>query len=130
MSAAPVFSAACLCGCGATVLNANLARCRADDVLSHSFLDTVELVVAEHYRVSASQFHEKCRLQKVAYARQVVVYLCRQMTDISFPQLGAYLGRHHTTLVAANQKVAARVSKSGPFAAEIARLKEKVRERL
>lgn len=37
--------------------------------------------------------------------RQVASYLARKMTDASFPQIGAYFGRHHSTIISAVRRI-------------------------
>jgi chromosomal replication initiator protein len=46
------------------------------------------------------------RTQEVAYARQIAMYLARELTETSLPQFGArFGGRHHTTVIYAIDKV-------------------------
>ena len=48
----------------------------------------------------------KKRTKEIAFARQVAMYLCREMTDSSLPQIGEYFGgRDHTTVLHAYKTI-------------------------
>ena len=48
----------------------------------------------------------KKRAKEIAFARQVAMYLCREMTDSSLPQIGEYFGgRDHTTVLHAYKTI-------------------------
>jgi chromosomal replication initiator protein len=70
-------------------------------------LDQVLLVVAEHYRVSVDQLRGTSRSRAIAFPRQMAMYLAREETDASFPQIGTFLGnRDHTTILYGYEKIA------------------------
>ncbi len=70
---------------------------------------TIELVqkeVASHYGIALTEMLSKRRTKQVAYPRQIAMYLCRRLTDASYPQIGEQFGgRDHTTVIHANDKV-------------------------
>ena len=70
---------------------------------------TIELVqkeVASYYGIALPELLSKKRTKQVAYPRQIAMYLCRQLTDASYPQIGEQFGgRDHTTVIHANEKV-------------------------
>ncbi|HCF51025.1 MAG TPA: chromosomal replication initiator protein DnaA [Syntrophomonas sp.] len=70
---------------------------------------TIELIqkeVASYYGIALSELLSKKRTKQVAYPRQIAMYLCRKMTDASYPQIGEQFGgRDHTTVIHANDKV-------------------------
>lgn len=62
--------------------------------------------VAREFDVTASQLKGNGRKRKVTFPRQVAMYLAREHTDKSYPQLGeAFGGKDHTTVLAAFRKV-------------------------
>jgi chromosomal replication initiator protein len=64
-------------------------------------------VTAEQFRVAVNDLRSKGRRQELVLARQVAMYLIREMTDHSFPEIGQFFGgRDHTTVMYAVQKVA------------------------
>ena len=46
------------------------------------------------------------RVRAIAFPRQIAMYLCREMTELSFPKIGEYFGgRDHTTVLHAYEKI-------------------------
>ena len=55
--------------------------------------------VGEATRVTRAEMHGRSRLQPIAYARQLAMYLIRQITRASYPRIGAFFGRTHATVI-------------------------------
>ena len=55
--------------------------------------------------VGASDMKGTSRLPHICRARQIFYWLCRHYTSCSFPQIGSYLGKDHSTVVHGVQKV-------------------------
>lgn len=70
---------------------------------------TVEMIqaeVAKQFGIHVNDLRGNRRTQDVAYARQIAMYLARDLTETSLPQIGArFGGRHHTTVLYAVDKV-------------------------
>jgi chromosomal replication initiator protein len=70
---------------------------------------TVEMVqaeVARQFGLHVNDLRGNRRTQDVAYARQIAMYLARDLTETSLPQIGArFGGRHHTTVIYAIDKI-------------------------
>lgn len=63
-------------------------------------------VVAEHFGVSAEDITSKKRNSEFVQPRQVVMYLCRKLTDTSFTNIGKLLGKKdHTTIMHGVNKI-------------------------
>ncbi len=71
---------------------------------------TVEKIlktVAQHYHLSVTDLRGKRRTKAVARPRQIAMYLARELTDLSFPEIGRRIGgRDHTTVMYACEKIA------------------------
>lgn len=66
----------------------------------------VKSVVADYYRVSIDDLDKKKRTKEIAHARQVAMYLARNITDTSLPKLGQdFGGRDHSTVSSAIKKI-------------------------
>ncbi|MCH4250105.1 MAG: chromosomal replication initiator protein DnaA [Microbacteriaceae bacterium] len=62
--------------------------------------------VARYYRLTPEDLTGASRAQQIALARQISMYLCREMTSLSLPKIGAeFGGRDHTTVMYANNKI-------------------------
>lgn len=63
-------------------------------------------VVAEHYNIKQDELFNKKRTQNIAYPRQIAMYLCRELADLSYPKIGELFGgRDHTTVIHAYEKI-------------------------
>jgi chromosomal replication initiator protein len=61
---------------------------------------------SDHYAVTPAELTGPSRKQPLARTRQVAMYLCRELTDLSLPKIGkAFGGRDHTTVIHAVEKV-------------------------
>jgi chromosomal replication initiator protein len=62
--------------------------------------------VCQHYQVSRKDVLGEDRRQNIALARQVAMYLCRQMLGLSYPALGrAFGGKDHSTVIYSVKKI-------------------------
>jgi chromosomal replication initiator protein len=90
---------------------ADVAREALADILPKGYAVpvTVESIMAEvarQFGCHVNDLRGDKRSQHVAYPRQVAMYLARDLTDLSLPQIGERFGsRHHTTVIYAVQKI-------------------------
>ena len=72
---------------------------------------TPEMIIdctAQYFALKSDDLLSANRSRTVVGPRQIAMYLCRELTDLSLPQVGAaFGGRDHTTVMHANKKVAA-----------------------
>lgn len=62
---------------------------------------------AEMFHLEVEQLRGKSRTRDLVHARQVGMYVCRELTDLSYPQIGKeFGGRDHTTVIHAYDKIA------------------------
>ena len=67
----------------------------------------IKKAVAKYYGVKLSDLDSEVRARSIAYPRQVAMYLCKELTDISYPALGKLFGgKDHTTVLYAYNKIA------------------------
>ena len=70
---------------------------------------TIELIqqkVADYYGIKIAEMKSKKRTRAIAFPRQIAMYLCRELTDNSFPKIGEeFGGRDHTTVIHACEKI-------------------------
>ncbi len=92
-------------------ITVELAREALKDLLSASTGQvTVELIqktVADYYKIKVSDMYSKRRPSNIAAPRQVAMYLAKEMTQKSLPEIGELFGgRDHTTVLHAVRKIA------------------------
>ena len=69
-------------------------------------IDEIQRKVSEHYNIRVSDMSSSRRARAVARPRQVAMYLCKQLTARSLPEIGRkFGGRDHTTVMHAVRKV-------------------------
>jgi chromosomal replication initiator protein len=69
-------------------------------------IDLIQKKVSEYFDIKPSDMRAKKRSRAIAYPRQVAMYLARQLTDMSLPEIGdQFGGRDHTTVIHAYDKI-------------------------
>ncbi len=63
-------------------------------------IDSIQKAVAEKYGIKQSQLKEKSNTKTIVVPRQVAMYLVKELTTASLPEIGrAFGGKHHTTVI-------------------------------
>ena len=92
-------------------ISVDLASEALKDIISskHAKQITIELiqdVVSSYFNLRIEDFKSQRRTRNVAFPRQIAMYLCRKLTDMSLPKIGEeFGGRDHTTVIHAYEKV-------------------------
>ena len=61
---------------------------------------------ADYFKLSLEELCSKSRTRTLVTARQIAMYLCRELTDMSLPKIGQeFGGRDHTTVIHADRKI-------------------------
>jgi chromosomal replication initiator protein len=69
-------------------------------------IDSIQKAVAERFQIKQAQLREKSNTKKIVYPRQVAMYLVKELTDASLPEIGrAFGGKHHTTVIHSIHKI-------------------------
>ncbi|NJD03936.1 MAG: chromosomal replication initiator protein DnaA [Ruminiclostridium sp.] len=62
--------------------------------------------VSRYFDIRQDEFKSKKRNREISFPRQIAMYLCRDLTDLSLPKIGdAFGGRDHTTVIHAIEKI-------------------------
>jgi len=63
-------------------------------------IDNIQKTVADYYKIKIADLFSKKRTRAIARPRQLAMWLCREVTSHSFPEIGeAFGGRDHTTVI-------------------------------
>jgi chromosomal replication initiator protein len=99
----------------------------ADEVGDRISVEGIQKKVADHYRLPITEMTSKKRTASVAFARQVAMYLCGQLTSMSLSAIGeAFGGRDHGTVIHARQTVENRCSTMASVKSDVDYLYEKI----
>ena len=86
-------------------------------------------VVAQHYNIKEDELFNKKRTQNIAFPRQIAMYLCRELADLSYPRIGELFGgRDHTTVIHAYEKISNLRAENIKFQTEIQEIVEILRQ--
>ena len=62
--------------------------------------------VSRHYGLKVSEIKSRNNAKQIAFPRQVAMYLCKQLTDLSFPDIGKqFNNKHHSTVMYSVEKI-------------------------
>ena len=89
---------------------------------SNLSIDLIKKVAAEYYSVKIDDMSAKIRTKEIAIARQIAMYLARELTRASLPKIGEeFGGRDHTTVLHAYEKIKS-IMKSDPSTQEAVKI--------
>ena len=90
-------------------------------------IEEIQRVVCEHFGIPSDMIRAKTRKQEVVVARQIAMYLCKELTDASFKTIGLHFGgRDHSTVIHACQSVEEEMKKSEKFRNIVEQIKRKI----
>ncbi|MYA28537.1 MAG: chromosomal replication initiator protein DnaA, partial [Nitrospira sp. SB0666_bin_27] len=89
--------------------------------------EDVQDVVAKRFHVKVAELKSKRRTKTVVHPRQIAMYLCRELTDASFPEIGReFGGKDHTTIIHACRQIEKALEKDNALRATLDSLKEEI----
>ncbi len=91
--------------------------------------DLIQQVVAEHYNIRVEDIQGSKKPKNIAFPRQVSMYLCRKLLDISLPKIGdSFGGRDHTTVIHAISKIEKQLEVDPMLQKTIMQLEKEIKE--
>ena len=83
-------------------------------------IDEIQRRVAEHYHIRLTDMSSARRARNVARPRQIAMFLAKQLTGRSLPEIGRKFGnRDHTTVIHAVSRVAELMERDATFAEDV-----------
>jgi len=88
----------------------NMARDILKDIIVEKTKDiTVEMIqkhVAEHFKIKVSELKSDKRLKTFVVPRQIAIFICRELTKSSYPEIGEkFGGKDHSTIIHSVKKI-------------------------
>src|SRR5512138_3815052 len=69
-------------------------------------IESIQKFVADHYQLKIADLKSRNNSKSVAMPRQVAMYLCKNLTNASLPEIGrSFRGKHHSTVIHSINKV-------------------------
>ena len=110
-------------------LTAKFAKEYLTDIFSVRDIDisceSIKKAVCKKYNIKIADIESKKRNREFSHPRQIAMYLCRELTDLSLPKIGeSFGGRDHTTVLHACDKIGKQVKLDPALFEDIRNLKE------
>ncbi len=97
------------------------------NIYSTGDIPSIQKAVCEYYKISVDELKSKKRSNKIAYPRQIAMYLSRLLTDESFPRIGLeFGGRDHSTVIHACDKIESDLKRSEELREDIKKIKSSI----
>jgi len=109
---------------------AEAIRARKNEALQITVIpiEKIQTEVGKFYNVSVNEMKGTRRVQNIVLARQVAMYLAREMTDNSLPRIGReFGGKDHTTVMHAYEKIKGMIEIDDNLRLEIQTIKKKLK---
>lgn len=112
-------------------INEDLANEALKDILSNAKLKKVtpaviKDVVGNYYNITIEDFKAKKRSKSIVLPRQIAMFLCRELTDLSLPRIGEEFERDHTTIMHAYEKISSDMNIDAQLKSVLEELKSKI----
>ena len=89
--------------------------------------ESIIQVVCDHFGITPLDIASQKRSRDIVIPRQIVMYLCRDMTDTPLQTIGKYMGgRDHTTIIHGSEKIAHDIDKNDSLRSTVEILKKKI----
>ncbi|MBK5281578.1 MAG: chromosomal replication initiator protein DnaA [Nitrospiraceae bacterium] len=90
-------------------------------------MDDIQETVGARFHVKVADLKSRRRSKTLVYPRQIAMYLCRELTDSSYPEIGRQFGgKDHTTIIHACKQVIKAKDNDGALSATLDSLKEQI----
>ncbi|MFT3660608.1 MAG: chromosomal replication initiator protein DnaA [Gordonia sp. (in: high G+C Gram-positive bacteria)] len=86
-------------------------------------------ITADYANISVEDLRGSGRKARLVTYRQIAMYLCRELTDLSLPQIGEAFNRDHTTVIHANKKISEKIGSSSDVYNDVQQLTERIKKR-
>lgn len=109
----------------------SMAREVMKDIIVEKTRDiTVEMIqkhVAEHFRIKVSELKSDKRIKTLVVPRQIAIFICRELTKSSYPEIGEkFGGKDHSTIIHSVKKVEKQMAADAEFKATVEDLKKRL----
>ena len=68
-------------------------------------MEMIERIVCTHFKVTSDDIRSTKRSNDIAYPRQIAMFLCHELTEVSWPTIGGFFNRDHSTVIHAHKKI-------------------------
>jgi chromosomal replication initiator protein len=122
----------------ASLNNTPLDKALAEVVLRDLIADTgtmqisaaaIMAVTAEYFQTTVEELRGPGKTRSLAQCRQIAMYLCRELTDLSLPKIGQAFDRDHTTVMYAQKKIRGELAQRREVFDDVKELTTRIKQR-
>lgn len=117
-----------------TAIDKSLAEIVLRDLISDS--STIQISIAaimaataEYFETTIEELRGPGKTRALAQSRQIAMYLCRELTELSLPKIGQTFGRDHTTVMYAEKKIRNEMAERREVFDHVKELTTRIRQR-
>lgn len=115
-------------------IDRSLAEIVLRDLISDSStmqisIATIMAATAEYFETTVEELRGPGKTRALAQSRQIAMYLCRELTDLSLPKIGQAFGRDHTTVMYAERKIRGEMAERREVFDHVKELTTRIRQR-
>ncbi len=102
-------------------ITVDLANEALKDIISNNNskqinVSLIKKTISKEYNIKLEDFNSKKRTRAISHPRQIAMYICRELTDLSLPKIGdEFGGRDHTTVIHAYDKISSKIKEDNKF---------------
>jgi len=89
-------------------------------------VDKIFASVYNKYGISKESLTGNKRNKDIANTRHITVYLIRELTEMSFPNIAKIFERDHSTIISSHRLIETKIIEDPAFAADIGELKKEI----
>jgi len=87
----------------------------------------IQKIVSNYFKLSIEELNSRRRTQNIVFPRQIAMYLCRKLLEVSLPEVGIHFGgRDHTTVIHSCEKIANELEYDKQLRETIAELEKQI----
>lgn len=115
-----------------TPIDIDMAKSVLKDILIENnreiTIEKIQKSVADYFHIKISDLKSTKRLKNIVFPRQISMYISRQLTDLSYPEIGSkYGGKDHSTIIHAIKKIEKKMSEDSSVEILVEKLTEKIK---
>jgi len=93
-----------------TPITVEMAKTILKDILIENnkeiTIEKIQKLVADHFQIKVTEIKSQKRLKNIVLPRQISMYICRNLTNLSYPEIGSkFGGKDHSTIIHAVKKI-------------------------
>ena len=98
-----------------TEINLDMSKNILKDILTENnseiTIEKIQKTVSDYFQIKVSELKSPKRLKNLVFPRQISMYICRKLTNMSYPEIGAkYGGKDHSTIIHAIKKIEKKIN--------------------